>query len=252
MDAVIAYPQFGKRKSIDICAAFVAGCGGRVELSGRYQGGPAFFYGINDSNVAVWKAVRESGADYYYSDNSYFDATRGTHFRVTRNAVQHDGHGCSDGKRFAKLGITIEPWRRGGGDYIVVCPQSDAFMKTIAGWRGLWLPTAMQAIRQFTSRPTRVREWSPDKKALAATLRDDLEGAAALVTYSSAAAITAVLAGVPAVCMGPCAARPVSIDIADIESPQYAERAQWAGVLADRQWTLEELRAGAAWKVLQQ
>jgi hypothetical protein len=72
----------------------------------------------------------------------------------------------------------------------------------------------------------------------------------ALITWSSAAAVMAVLAGVPVVTMGPCAAAPMAGDIADVENLPQPERESWAGVLADNQWTLDEMRAGKAWEAL--
>ena len=133
--AVTAYTVAFKKKSMDICLAFVRGCGGQIGTTLR--DGPAVFYGVDASNEAIWREVKASGRDFFYVDNSMFDSARQSHFRVTKNRLQHTGIGTSDGKRFRALGIDIAPWRAGGA-HIVVCPQSDAFMR-FAGYTGRYL-----------------------------------------------------------------------------------------------------------------
>ena len=243
---VTAYPVANKKKSFDICLAFVRGCGGQIGTTLR--DGPAFFYGVDASNEAIWREVRASGREFWYCDNSYFDSARQEHFRVTKNRVQHTGVGTSDGSRFRALGIDIKPWRV-AGKHIVVCPQSDPFMKTIAGYSGNWTADAVARLKTQTTRELRVRAWSANKGALAATLGQDLEGAHALVTWSSAAAITAVLSGVPVVVeANDCAAR--FMGGTDIEALPMLARENWAAVLADHQFTIAEMQKGIAWAKL--
>ncbi len=243
---VTAYPVAFKKKSMDVCLAFVRGCGGQIGT--KLRDGPTVFYGIDASNEAVWHEVKASGREFWYIDNSMFDASRQTYVRVTKNRLQHTGVGTSDGKRFCALGIDIAPWRTGGA-HIVVCPQSDAFMR-FAGYIGHWTDDTLARLKTLTDREIRVRPWSPNKGALAATLSDDLRDAHALVTWSSAAAVTAVLAGVPVVTMGQCAAAPMAGTLEQIESLPRPDRENWAGVLADQEWTLAEMSAGIAWRKL--
>lgn len=247
--ALTAYPVNGKKKSFDICLAFVRGAGGQIGTALRE--GDAFFYGVDASNVAIWERVLSNRQPYWYCDNSYFDSSRQASFRVTRNALQHSGAGQSNGERFNALGIEIKPWRK-SGSHVVVCPQSDHFMRVIAGYPGNWRDEAVAALREVTDREIRVREWSANKGALAATLEADLVGAHALVTWSSAAAVTAVLAGVPVIAMGVCAASAMGAStIADLENiPMPDDRDRWASVLADNEWSLDEFRSGAAWRSL--
>lgn len=242
-----AYPVANKKKSFEICLAWTRGCGGQIGTTLR--DGDAFFYGVDDSNEAVWREVLKSGRDFWYCDNAYFDGARQQYFRVTKNALQHSGAGDSDGLRFAELGVPIKPWRT-AGEHIVVCPQSTPFMKTIAQYQGDWLRDAVAALEAHTRRPLRIRAWSADKGKLAATLKDDLAGAHALVTWSSAAAVTALLEGVPVVANGPGCAASMSGWIADMENLPQPPRETWAAVLADNQWTLDELRRGDAWAKL--
>ncbi|HWI12240.1 MAG TPA: hypothetical protein VNU48_12980 [Burkholderiaceae bacterium] len=243
---VTAYPVTGKRKSFDVCLAFARGAGGQIAAA--YRPGPAAFYGVDASNIEIWRQVRANGDDYWYIDNSVFDSARQTYFRVAKNRLQHDGIDVSDGARFRALNIPIAPWRE-RGEHIVLCPQSESFMR-FAGYAGDWTADTVAALRQLTDRDIHVRKWSADKGRLAATLADDLRGAHALVTYSSAAAVTAVLAGVPVVTMWQCVAAPMAGSIEQINNLPMPARENWAGVLADREWNLAEMANGTAWKAL--
>jgi hypothetical protein len=240
------YPVSNKRKATELCLGFVEGAG----AAGR-DTDAAVFYGVDDSNQAAWRECLATGRDWYYIDNSYFDASRGTHFRITRNRLQHSGRGSTNGRRLAALGIEIKPWQT-EGQHIVICPQSEDFMHRIAGYKGNWLGDTLDAIRAAElDRPVVCRPWSSAKMALSKTLCEDLRNAWALVTHSSAAAVTAVLEGIPVFSSAPWAAsRDMSGADFNRVFPMTEERQRWAGVLADNQWTLEEIRNGAAWAAL--
>ncbi len=252
---VTCYPCIKKGKSVDICVAFAEAASGQIfGRTETIEPGPAFFWGVDASNVHLWLQAKVRG-DYYYGDNSYFDGTaRGEYFRITRNSLQHSGQGTTDATRFTALGIGVTV-KRAPGSHIVVCPQSDYFMQNVIGFRGNWCDQTVAELRDLTDRELRIRDWNRDKAKAQATLAADLAGAHALVTWSSAAAVTAALAGVPPFVGGECAARLVgNDDIAYIENPSLASavaRLNWAGVLADNQWTLEEIRSGVAWAALQ-
>lgn len=250
---VTAYPVAKKAKAYEICEAFIQGCGGAIATApAKLASGAAFFYGIDESNLGIWREVKSDPArEWYYCDNAYFDSTRQAYFRITRNRLQHAGFGTSTGARFKQLGIAIKPWSEPeSGEHIVVCPQSDQFMNYVVGFNGNWRDETVGALRTLTTKEVRVREWQRDKGALAATLHEDLRNAFALVTYSSAAAVTAVLAGVPVVCSAQCAAMPMSGNLFKLAQLPRKPREEWAGVLADNQWTLEEFRNGTAWRMM--
>lgn len=244
---VTGYPVVGKRKSYDVCEAFAHGCGGKL-ATGAHQLSPgsAFFWGVDESNAHLWRQARdEKHRDFYYGDNSYFDSARKEQFRVTQNRLQHPGTGWSEGIRLAALGIEIAPWQP-IGKHVVVCPQSDYFMSGVVG-AGLHWENFLPDLH----RPIRVRPWSRDKEKLAASLAQDLLDAYCLITWSSAAAVTALLNGIPVVCLGECAASPMSGTLEDIDNvPRMMNRTHWAGVLADNQWTLEEMHSGECWEGL--
>jgi hypothetical protein len=253
--AVTAYPQAKKGKSLLICRAFVEGCNGVVEHDAReLRPGTAFFYGIDTSNEHLWQQCLDEKRDYLYCDNSYFDATRQTYFRITRNGLQHSGEGATDCKRLSALGLTVKPRWRERGEHLVLCPQSEHFMTVVCRLGPDWLRRTQDYLARVTPREQRIRGWQPDKMKLAATLEQDLAGAHVLITHSSAAAITAIMNGVPAIVTGQCAATPMAGTLAQVENPprpSYEARWQWAGVLADAQWKIEEMRQGVAWQGLE-
>lgn len=231
-----AYPVFGKQKAVNICNAFIEGAPRNAEGS--------VFYGVNDSNRDAW----ESGGTRWYIDNAYFDSTRQVYFRVTKNATQHSGLGKSDGKRFREFGIEIKPWR--AGSHIVVVQQSESFMRNVACYYSDFVADVIVSLADLSERSILVRLWTPHKHAAGTSLIEDLRGAHALVTHSSAAAVTALLEGVPVAVDRSSVAYPMAGSIDDIENLPLPHREQWAGVLADNQFTLDEFRDGTAWRML--
>lgn len=254
--SVTCYPTPNKPKARKLLDAFAAGAGGAVDPAAvqvnALRPGAAAFYGVVPETRPLWLQAKAEGRDWYYLDNAYFDTARGTHFRVTKNALQARGDEKPDWTRLAALKLDIQPWTRKGG-HIVVVEQSNWFLSRVSNWEWgatAWLAHVLHLLPAYTVRPVVVRRWNRDKGAAGASLRADLQDAWALVTHSSAAANEALLAGVPVFCTGPCSALWMgSSDLAQIESPRRPDgRMAWAAALAGRQWTIEELRSGAAWR----
>jgi hypothetical protein len=245
--ALTLHPVAGKLKSVVICDAFAAGAPKNAE-------GDVFF-GVNDSNVAAYRRALREGHDWYYIDNAYIDKWRGTYFRVTKNALQVDIRDkASDGKRFAALGVPIKDWRKTPGARILLCAQSESFMRTaVVGYRGTWVDNVLTQLESFPHHyPIRVRPWSPDKIKVSIALLDELPELHLLVTHSSAAAITALLEGVPAISEAGAAHHLTGkLTRESVENPpQPAGREHFAAVLADNQFTLAEFKKGLAWRHL--
>jgi hypothetical protein len=256
---IVAYPQPDKPKALTICEAFVAGaraCGGEARVASgipkRLEDGAAFFYGVRPGWAHLWQQAKAEKRTWWYCDNSYFDCSRETYFRVTRNALQADGiQACWTGDgaaRLKALGITIRDWQQ-GGKHIVVCPQTVEWTKTVAEYEGDWLSDATAGLHKHTNRPLLIRQ-----KGERHPLAQDLEGAWCLVTHMSAAACEALIHGVPVFCTGRSAAQWMgSSDLSMIEQPYRPNnRQEWAEVLANNQWNLDEMRGGYTWRALHQ
>jgi hypothetical protein len=92
----------------------------------------------------------------------------------------------------------------------------------------------------------RVRTWQRDKLLQQAGLPSALDGAYTVLTHSSAAAVTATLLGIPAV-VSPMSALH---NMRWSTDPHHDQRLRYMQVLADNQWTLDEIREGRAWRWL--
>lgn len=235
-----AYPIKGKRKSELLCGHFINGA--PLDASG------SVFYGIDSSNL---KALQNS-TNYYYLDNAFFDSTRQQYFRITQNALQPTKIKSSDGQRFNRLGIQIKPWRK-DGKHIVVVMQSASFLKFVGGYDRMH--SLVAELKKITDRPIIVSEWNRDKASAGTSLLPLLKNAWCLVTWSSAAAITAILEGIPAISLGQSAASTMGKDITRInrliDDPYESNyHYEWACWLANNQWTISEMRDGTAWRML--
>lgn len=240
------YPVPGKAKSDMICRAFAAGA--PKSATG------AVFFGT-EGQMSAFQKAQANGRDWFYCDNSYLDKHRGTYFRVTKNALQVDPAGkSSDGARFAKLVVPIRPWGNPLGKNILVVPQSDNFMKSTLGFKHDWADDAVRKLISFgvPAQRIRVRPWVSDKIKAGIALLDDLPNLRLLVTYSSSAAITALLEGVPAISeSGAANWLTGGLTAENVFVPVLPNnRLQFAQVLADNQFTLEEFRDGTAWQWL--
>lgn len=233
--SVTCYAQPDKKKSQRVLEAFAAGCGAQMASTAAREllPGAAAFYGVRPGWAHLWAQAKAEKRDWFYIDNSYFDVARERQFRVTKNAIQHTGLGTTDGKRFAELGIAVKPMRSSGA-HVVVCVQSAEFMQVVAQDPG-WLARVLPNLQERYGDPRVILRTKHEKRPLA----DDLRNAGLMVTWSSAAAVTALLEGVRVLCAPQCCATFVGED-----------RVRWAGVLADQQWTLEEMARGDAWRAL--
>lgn len=242
---IVAYAQKDKQKSRRVLEAFAAGCGGRMASANveRLEPGDVAFYGVRPPWSHLWRQAQIERRTVYYLDNAFWDADRETKFRVGRNVVQMYEFPKRDYLAFDR---PIMPWRV-GGEHIVVCPQSSEFMVCVERFTEQWTDWVCRRLRMYTTRPLVIRA-KRDRRPLA----DDLKGAWALVTHTSAAANEALVAGIPAFTTGLCAASSMSNhDLAQIEHPRCPDgRAAWAAAVSAHQWTLEEMRDGTCWKAL--
>lgn len=229
-----------------IAPAFAEGCGGAWQRGGPVRDGWAAIYGVKPETADVWKTIQSRR--FWYIDNAYFG--RGDFFRITEGAIQHNGKGVPSeyGRaRFRQHGVTIEPWRKSGRT-VLVCLQSDNFMSLTCGIDPDEYRLTLEAnIKKATDREIVIRT-----KASETTFEQDLQSAWCVITHTSNCAVQAVLAGVPAFVTGPSAALPMgSADLGRIEDPVYPDgRRDWAALLAENQWTVEEIRCGDAWRAL--
>lgn len=248
--SVCCYPQPGKAKSLRVLEAFAQGCGGDVmHAHARHlESRDAAFYGCVGIEHLLHEAQQRGG--WWYGDNAFLDRSRETFFRFSQNEFQISRLATPDHARLKALDVVVKPWRK-DGRHIVVAEQSEHFL-TLSGAHKDWLAHTTEWLGYYTDRPLRIRKWMSNKGKASASLAQDLNGAWALVTHMSAAAVEAVIAGIPVYVTGRCAASPMASGaLSDLYRPLYPDnRIEWLAGLAGRQWTLDEYRDGTAWRTL--
>ncbi len=252
---VTCYPTAGKRKAFKICNAFAQGCGGCVAAVGEsvLRPGAAFFYGWTEHTGPLVEQCRKDGRDWFYADNAYYFG-RGQYFRITKNALMHDGAGAAQSKRFELFGLTPKPWAT-GGDHVIVATQSEIFYEMRLGIsRDQWTRRTIDELRRHTDRRIVVchKPAPPFQGQPHRSFEKLLPGAWAVVSHSSSVMVKALLDGIPVFSLGASMATRMGLsDLSRIEDPLYPDgRNVWLWSLAANQWTREEMCGGICWRDL--
>lgn len=236
----------GHQHSNVIGHAFAEGCKGQVVPPHNLLPGKAAFYGILRGTGEILKQCEWVHRDYYYIDHGYFlPGHYDGYYRITHNGRQCSGYGERPPDRWESLNIGLRPWRR-KGKHILICPLTGAIGDFYQIDPDRWLQTISGEISRFTDRPIVV------KPKTQGDLRESLKDCWCLVTHSSNAAVDALLEGVPVITLGESACQPVSWDFETIENSVWPDREPWAYNLAYNQFTLDEMRNGAAWGILEE
>ena len=174
------------------------------------------------------------------------------------------------------LKIDLQPWRLGGGQYVLICCQRDG------GWsmRGTkvldWLLMVVQEVRKVLPKKLiRVRFHPGDKGTGAhiATLRNwintgnkdfsnveisgakdlktELVHAHAVIGHNSSPTVASVIEGIPTLVTDPERAQAKDVSLKtfeDLDNPQGYDRELWIRKIAQTHWTLDEVKEGLAWK----
>lgn len=149
----------------------------------------------------------------------------------------------------------MQPWKT-GGDYVLIMGQVPGDASLQGRDMMPWYEQAARASAekygipvQFRPHPLAARKGHMQslKNAALSTgeLSEALSGAAVVVTFNSNSAVDSVLAGVPTVAVdqGSMAWDVAGHEVGDCVTPS---RDAWASRLAWCQWSLEEIRSGAA------
>ncbi len=218
----------------------------------------------------IIQACHERNVNVVYYDKGYFNRGWDTmnpevYYRFSVNAFQPLHYFQSTPRppdRWERLGIELQPRR--AGQNIIFAGCSSKFARLNGFELDSYASDVVRRIRALTDRPIIYRP----KKSLTppppipgtlyshkrARIAVDLADAYALVTFSSNAAVDAILSGVPAFVLGPGIARPVSnTDLSKINDPWFPsekERLQWCYDLAYCQWRVAEIEDGSLWRHL--
>lgn len=147
-----------------------------------------------------------------------------------------------------------------GGEYVVLCGQVPWDASVDNSDHQTWLQATLERLRSYTKREVVFR---PHPKALGVykplgcpistgPLDEVLSRAHAVVTYNSNTGVEALLAGIPVFAgdHGSMCWSVANKSLISVDCPNKPDRSQWVNDLAYTQWTLEEFRAGEAWRHL--
>jgi hypothetical protein len=227
--------------------AFKAGCKGSISYCKNIlSSGDVALFGHVDL-FPLLRTAQADGRNWYYGDKAYFN--RGDYYRITKNAYMHDCSGEATPKRFESLNFSVSDWQT--GSEILLCPQSDAFYRLHGTTQAQWIAETTAELMKYTDRQIAVHYKNTALNA-EKRLKERLNNVWAVVVYTSMAGAQAVLHGVPCFATADCvSAKFGSMDLSSIESPRKpGNREQMAWVLADNQWTFDEIRRGIAWQKL--
>lgn len=237
---------------------FIHGSGGYVSTWEREEStkNPLVIRGLGGGSRKAIQYCKDVGRTFYAIDTGYYG--NGKHkrvHRVTKNALQQMGPIIErPDDRSRMFGYKFRKFSK--GSKILICPPSLKVMETFGQSLDDWLDQTIKTIKVYTDRPIEVR-LKPNRtervttKTIQAALQDDVH---CLVTYNSIAAIEALMEGKPAVVLGPNAAEAIAeTNLANIETPRIPSREEMDAFMAHLaycQFTVEELKSGYAWKII--
>lgn len=203
--------------------------------------------------IAEW---RKSGRTWCYWDRGYFlrvfatwlpkaPSIEKSFYRVHLGNYQMPSIRDVPSDRWDSLGLQkiVLPWRKGGKHIVIAAPT-----RTYARFHGTrdWIADTIDALARVTDRQLIIRD-----KESKRSLQSDLDGAHALVTHASIAAVESVILGCPVFVHRDSAAALVGqTDLSKIETPVYPDRTKWVHSLAYSQFNESELTSGKIWKML--
>lgn len=161
----------------------------------------------------------------------------------------HAGSGIwPDGgiERWERLGIELTPWRA-VGERIVVCGQRGIGSKAMASPPN-WHEMTAKKLWGLTARPVVVRPHPGKRKNEIEPFLAQIAGAHAVVVWSSACGVEALVHGVPVFYAAPffVAAAAARRWPRDVEDCFLADRAHALGRVAWAEWDLGEIESGEA------
>jgi hypothetical protein len=240
------------------------------------------FIGVKCREWHDW--CRETGQRFLYLDKGYYYPEEKTYlngkpvvqcWRVavdTNQPLEYLAAARHDPRRWDKFAIRPEAWRaRTTTGQVIIAGSSPKFHQFHdLPHPTMWAQEVVAELRNHTDRPIHYRpkpSWwirSPEDAmpidgaefVPEGSFESHLDGAHAVVTYSSNAALIAMLSGVPSVILGNGVMRLISsTDLSEIEHPRLAgedERLQLLANLAYSQFSLAEFQNGMAWTHIKQ
>lgn len=231
-----------------------------------------FIWGLGGHNIDKLNQMIKLQEEWWYVDIGYMtgDIVRypepriinkdNTYFRMVKNGFHTTEFKYDDDTRYNQLiekGIKckFEGWKE-KGDFILLCPSSETVTRYITGMTmNEWTQSAIDQIRKVTDMEIKVRlKPRPNNQFWNTDIRDNFKNCHVTVTCMSLAAIDSVIAGVPNISYGINAGHHIGKNsLKNIKSPKKPDDKEvnkWLSVLANNQFTLDEIGNGTAYNVL--
>lgn len=206
-------------------------------------------YGVFDQIAQKFEAA---GAAVIVAENGYLGADQTGNQFYALSLKGHNGSGrtpIGSLERFERLGIALKPWRT-EGRHILVRSQRGIGVPGQASPQN-WHNNAVARLSRLTPRPLEILPHPKLRQGGPVRLKDKFRDCWAVVTWASAIAGRALVAGLPVFIDAPhsiveaaCNRFPTSSQ--EIEFPKCDDGARLAALarLAWGQWSLAELRSG--------
>lgn len=162
----------------------------------------------------------------------------------------HNGRGrwpSGGPRRFEALGVELKPWRT-DGEHILVCPNR-SFGVGNQVMPADWATRCAERLRRETKRPVRVRV-HPGNDAPQRSVAADLQGAWAVVVWSSSVAVHALLEGIPTYIEAPYQILKGAGASGPVDAPAMPDRLPHFVRMAWSQWQIREIETGEPFRYL--
>jgi hypothetical protein len=205
----------------------------------------------------ICERFERQGGRVLVAEEGYIRNVRGKkHFSLAWH--DHGGNGTwyvGDEERLRSFGLEMAPMRE-VGEHIIVTEQRSIGSKVMASPKG-WHEDVKRRLSRLTNRKVIVR-WHPrtrtNKQGAAnqPSAEEQLRNCHAVVTWSSAFAVTALLQGVPVFAEAPKSVLDGAVNrgLEHIDHPIMYERLPALNRMAWAMWSVEEIASGEAIRYL--
>ena len=197
------------------------------------------------------RSFEAAGGRVLVCEEAYFRTVNGER-HIALALHDHNGAGIwhvGGPQRWRGFNIPLAPWRRGGAH--ILLREQRGIGSTKMASPPLWHDDAARRLKRLTTRPVVFRAHPksrlyPETAAAQPSLEDALTDCYAVVTWASAIAAQALVAGVPVfyeapalICAGAC-----QRGLEGLEAPRRPDRLPALERLAWAQWSLAEIASG--------
>ncbi len=223
---------------------------------------PGAFYGRERGTLDLVRQCVVDGSHWIMADNGYIGPGQyDGYYKISRDGFQCDGTGVPNEKRLVDiLAITgqkfVKKWRpltaRG---HILMCPPILGYERCHWFNSTQWHRQIVKQIVKLHKRKVRIRYKPGEKTSIVVrSLAFDLQDCHAVITHDSNIAVEAIMAGIPVFITGTSPAQVFgNVDLVTIDEPKTeGDRWEWLAILANNQWTLNEIGDGMANETLSQ